>query len=59
MDNGLARRMWHLLEPVHAVFWYAPVVFEQAAALGYDVSVRWPSYFAWRSAPLGAAGPGW
>jgi hypothetical protein len=56
MDNGLARRMWHLLEPVHAVFWYAPAVFEQAAALGYDVSVRWPSYFAWRSAPLGAAG---
>jgi hypothetical protein len=57
MDNGLARRIWHLLEPVHAVFWYAAVVFEQAAALGYDVSVRWPSYFAWRSAPLGAAGP--
>ncbi len=50
--------MWHLLAPVHAVFWYAPVVFEQAAALGYDVSVRWPSYFAWRSAPLGPAGPG-
>jgi hypothetical protein len=24
-DYGLARRMWHQLEPVHAVFWYAPV----------------------------------
>ena len=23
-DHGLARRMWHQLEPVHAVFWYAP-----------------------------------
>jgi hypothetical protein len=23
-DYGLARRMWHQLEPVHAVFWYAP-----------------------------------
>jgi hypothetical protein len=57
IDHGLARRMWHLLEPVHAVFWYSPVVFEEAAALGYDVSARWPSYFAWRSAPLGAAGP--
>ena len=26
-DYGLARRMWHQLEPVHAVFWYAPEVF--------------------------------
>jgi hypothetical protein len=23
-DHGLARRMWHQLEPLHAVFWYAP-----------------------------------
>jgi hypothetical protein len=22
-DYGLTRRMWHQLEPVHAVFWYA------------------------------------
>ena len=36
-DYGLARRMWHQLEPVHAVFWYAPEVFEEAARLGYDV----------------------
>jgi hypothetical protein len=56
-DYGLARRMWHQLEPVHAVFWYAPEVFEEAAGLGYDVRTRWPSYFAWRLAPLGAAGP--
>src|SRR5437660_863878 len=55
-DYGLARRMWHQLEPVHAVFWYAPEVFAEAAALGYDVTTRWPSYFAWRLAPLGAAG---
>ena len=54
MDNGLARRMWHHLEPIHAVFWYAPEVYEQAAGLGYDVGERWPSYFAWRLAPLGA-----
>jgi hypothetical protein len=54
---GLARSMWHQLEPVHALFWYAPEVFEEAAALGYEVTNRWPSYFAWRSAPLGAAGP--
>jgi hypothetical protein len=56
-DYGLARRMWHQLEPVHALFWYAPQVFEEAAGLGYDVATRWPSYFAWRLAPLGAAGP--
>src|SRR5258708_32367109 len=56
-DYGLARRMWHQLEPVHAGFWYAQEVFAEAAALGYDVSTRWPSYFAWRRAPRGAAGP--
>jgi Helix-turn-helix family len=55
-DYGLARRMWHQLEPIHAVFWYAPEVFQEAAALGYDVTARWPSYFALRAAPLGAAG---
>ena len=33
-DYGLARRMWHQLEPVHAVFWYAPEVFDEAAATG-------------------------
>jgi hypothetical protein len=26
--------MWHQLEPVHAVFWYASEVFAEAAALG-------------------------
>jgi hypothetical protein len=56
-DYGLARQMWHQLEPIHAVFWYAPEVTAEAAALGYDVMTRWPSYFAWRLAPLGAAGP--
>ncbi|MER8045327.1 hypothetical protein [Streptomyces sp. NPDC094032] len=48
--------MWHLLEPLHAVLYYAPEAFAEAAALGYDVDERWPSYFAWRAAPLGAAG---
>jgi hypothetical protein len=50
--------MWHQLEPIHAVFYYAPEVFAEAATLGHAVDTRWPSYFAWRSAPLGAAGPG-
>ncbi|KKZ69423.1 SCO6745 family protein [Streptomyces showdoensis] len=48
--------MWHLLEPLHAVLYYAPEAFGEAAALGYGVDERWPSYFAWRAAPLGPAG---
>jgi hypothetical protein len=56
-DLGLARQMWQLLEPLHALLYYAPTAFEEAAALGYATDTRWPSYFAWRSAPLGAAGP--
>jgi hypothetical protein len=57
IDDGLTRRMWHQLEPVHAVFWYAPEQFAAAAALGFDVQSRWPSYFGWRLAPLGPVGP--
>lgn len=57
MSARLARNMWHQIEPVHATLYYSPAAFEEAAALGYDVSTRWPSYFAWRTAPLGAAGP--
>jgi helix-turn-helix protein len=49
----MERQMWQLLEPVHAIVYYAPEVFEEFAALGYDVTTRWPSYFALRSAPLG------
>ncbi|MFD8386043.1 hypothetical protein ACFV2X_47330 [Streptomyces sp. NPDC059679] len=55
--QALARRMWHQLEPVHASLYFAPQAYEEAAALGYDVESRWPSYFAWRAAPLGAVGP--
>ncbi|AXL90590.1 hypothetical protein C4J65_21570 [Streptomyces sp. CB09001] len=51
------RQMWQLLEPVHATLYYAPEAFEEAAALGYATDERWPSYFAYRAAPLGPAGP--
>ncbi|MEU9120397.1 hypothetical protein AB0C96_11130 [Streptomyces sp. NPDC048506] len=54
---SVARRMWHLLEPLHATLYFAPEARQVAADLGYDVASRWPSYFAWRTAPLGAAGP--
>lgn len=50
------RQLWQLLEPVHALLYYAPQSFEVAAELGYATDERWPSYFAWRAAPLGAAG---
>ncbi|WP_049567403.1 SCO6745 family protein [Nonomuraea sp. SBT364] len=54
--SKLARSMWHQLEPIHAVVYFSPEAFGEAAALGYDVESRWPSYFAYRLAPLGAAG---
>ncbi|MBC9716760.1 hypothetical protein H9Y04_29925 [Streptomyces sp. TRM66268-LWL] len=52
------RQLWHLSEPLHALLYYAPEAFEEAAALGYKTDERWPSYFAWRAAPLGAASAG-
>ncbi|WP_419667204.1 SCO6745 family protein [Streptomyces sp. 2-1] len=56
VELGKVRQMWHLLEPLHAVLYYAPEVFEEAAGLGFDVGDRWPSYFPLRAAPLGAVG---
>ncbi|MFI5801479.1 hypothetical protein [Streptomyces sp. NPDC051561] len=50
------RQLWQLLEPVHATLYYAPEAFEAAAALGYATEERWPSYFAYRAAPLGPVG---
>lgn len=53
-DLSTVRQMWQLLEPVHAVLYYAPEASEEAAALGYAVDERWPGYFPYRAAPLGA-----
>ncbi|MEU0434179.1 hypothetical protein ABZ153_21540 [Streptomyces sp. NPDC006290] len=58
VDLGRVRQLWHLLEPLHAVLYYAPEAFEEAAALGYGAEERWPSYFPYRAAPLGAVGGG-
>ena len=52
----LARQMWTLVEPVHAVTYFAPearAAFEAAGLRGF-----WRGYFAGRAAPLGAAGAG-
>ncbi len=56
-QTTIARQMWKVLEPLHALIYYAPEAFEVAAALGFAVDTRWQSYFAWRASPLGAAGP--
>ncbi|MFF7446208.1 MULTISPECIES: hypothetical protein [unclassified Streptomyces] len=56
IDPARVRQLWHLLEPLHAVLYYAPEVFEEAADLGYDTKERWPSYFPLRAAPLGTVG---
>ncbi|MFE2913410.1 hypothetical protein ACFXI0_21540 [Kitasatospora indigofera] len=55
LDRALPRRAWHHLEPMHAVLYFAPEAAAEAGGLGYELGERWPSYFAWRTAPLGAA----
>lgn len=50
-----ARTLWTLIEPVHAVTYFAPqcrAAFEEAGLRGF-----WRGYFAGRAAPLGEAGP--
>jgi hypothetical protein len=57
MEPTMVRQLWQLIEPVHALLYYAPELTEEAATLGLATDERWPGYFALRSAPLGAAGP--
>ncbi|MFF5479221.1 hypothetical protein ACFY5C_18015 [Streptomyces sp. NPDC012935] len=56
LEPDRVRQLWHLLEPLHAVLYYAPEAFEEAAALGFGTGERWPSYFPYRAAPLGVVG---
>ncbi|MDL5202029.1 hypothetical protein [Streptomyces sp. ALI-76-A] len=56
VELSRVRQLWHLLEPLHAVLYYAPEVTEEAAVLGYATEERWPAYFPYRAAPLGAVG---
>lgn len=51
----LARELWTLYEPIHAVTYFAPearAAYEEAGLRGY-----WRGYFAGRAAPLGPVGP--
>ena len=52
-DATLSRQMWRILEPIHAVTYFAPETRQSTDALG--LRGGWMSYFACRSAPLGAA----
>lgn len=47
-----ARRLWKLLEPIHAVGYFSPEPIAQLKEAGYRG--YWMGYFAARSAPLGA-----
>ncbi|WP_217552537.1 MarR family transcriptional regulator [Streptomyces sp. GbtcB6] len=52
--GGVARDLWRLLEPIHAVVYFAPEPLEEFRAAGYRGF--WMGYFAGRAAPLGSAG---
>ena len=52
MDSAsAARRMWPLLEPIHAIVYFTAEVTSGATAIGLERSSR---YFALRAAPMGA-----
>ena len=54
MDASIARRMWLVGEPLHAVTYFAPESFAAWEAAG--LRGFWRGYFATRAAPLGAVG---
>ncbi|TCN37249.1 hypothetical protein EV644_103547 [Kribbella orskensis] len=55
MSESRARRMWRVLEPYHAISYFAPDTRQATDALG--LRGGWMSYFGCRAAPLGAVGP--
>lgn len=55
MEQNRARRMWQVLEPYHAITYFAPETRQATDALG--LRGGWMSYFACRAAPLGPVGP--
>ena len=54
--NDVARRLWTVSEPLHALTYFAPESHDAFAAAG--LRGFWRGYFAGRAAPLGAVGPG-
>jgi hypothetical protein len=56
MDPAMARYLWQLIEPYHAVIYFAPNSIETYEAAG--LKGGWMGYFAGRSAAMGAIAPG-
>ncbi|MEV5433216.1 hypothetical protein [Streptomyces sp. NPDC052701] len=56
MDAAFARTVWQVLEPLHAVTYFAPESREANRAAG--LRGFWMGYFASRAAPLGAVTAG-
>jgi len=52
MDTAVARIAWQLVEPLHAITYFAPETRAATDALG--LRGGWMSYFGCRAAPLGA-----
>ncbi|MFL6105901.1 MAG: SCO6745 family protein [Marmoricola sp.] len=50
------RELWSLVEPVHAITYFAPPV--SGCLSGIGLHGFWNGYFAGRAAPMGAVGPG-
>jgi hypothetical protein len=55
VDASIARRMWLVGEPLHAVTYFAAASFAAWEAAG--IRGFWRGYFATRAAPVGAVGP--
>jgi hypothetical protein len=53
--STVARRMWRVLDPLHAVTYFAAEADEEFRACG--LKGFWMGYFAGRSAPMGAVEP--
>jgi hypothetical protein len=53
--SASARLLWQLIEPIHAVTYFAPEPISEFRKAGYRGF--WMGYFAGRAAPLGPVGP--
>ena len=51
MPSTLARRMWQVVEPVHALVYFSPASLAEIAGVGLQGG--WMGYFASRAAPMG------
>jgi hypothetical protein len=56
VEPSFARAVWRLIEPLHAVTYFAPEARDAARSVGYRGF--WMGYFANRAAPMGEVTPG-